>query len=81
MVARMNSTARKTDHESTKPDPMLVFLARAEARASLTAAGLYSLQESVDTLWAAAERDGLVKTFGADAVQWILSDAFGRWRM
>jgi hypothetical protein len=60
-------------------DPMLVFLARCEARAQLVAAGLYSLQESVDTLWAAAERDGLVDELGADAVQWILSEAFGRW--
>jgi hypothetical protein len=61
----------------TKLDPLIVFLARAEARAQLVAAGLYTLQESVDTLWASAERDGLVDKFGADAVQWHLSDAFG----
>jgi hypothetical protein len=73
--------AAAIDRQSAKLDPMIVFLARCEARASLTAAGLYTLQESVDTLWAAAEYDGLVDKFGADAVQWILSDAFGRWRL
>jgi hypothetical protein len=76
----MPASAAIDHHQSAKADPMLVFLARAEARASLTAAGLYSLQESVDTLWAAAERDGLVDKFGADCVQWHLSEAFARWR-
>jgi hypothetical protein len=78
----MNSTVRNIDHhESAKPDPLLVFLARAEVRAQLVALGLHSLQDSVDTLWAAAERDGLVDKFGADSVQWHLSEAFGRWRL
>jgi hypothetical protein len=78
----MNSTVRNIDqHNQTKlVDPMLVFLARAEARAHLVAIGLHELQESVDTLWASAERDGLVDKFGADAVQWHLSEAFARWR-
>jgi hypothetical protein len=77
----MQSTSRKIDHhESAKPDPLVVFLARAEARAHLVAAGLYKLQESVDTLWAAAERDGLVDKFGADSIQQSLSEAFARWR-
>ena len=76
----MNSTVRNIDHhQSTKPDPLVVFLARCEARAQLVAAGLDSLQETVDVLWASAERDGLVDKFGADAVQQILSEAFGRW--
>jgi hypothetical protein len=78
----MISTSRKIDHSpSAKPDLLDVFLARAEARAHLCAAGLHTVQESVDTLWAAAERDGLVDKFGADAVQWHLSEAFGRWRL
>jgi hypothetical protein len=77
----MTAAAAINHHQSTKPDPMLVFLARAEARASLCAAGLYTLQETVDVLWASAERDGLVDKFGADAVQQILAESFGRWRL
>jgi hypothetical protein len=77
----MTASAAIDHHESAKPDPLVVFLARAEARAHLVAAGLHTVQESVDALWAAAERDGLVDKFGADAVQWHLSEAFGRWRL
>jgi len=77
----MISAAAAIDHHSAKPDLLLVFLARCEARADLTARGLYTLQESVDVLWAAAERDGLVDKFGADEIQWHLSEAFGRWRL
>jgi hypothetical protein len=78
----MNSAARKIDHSpSAKADVLVVFLARAEARASLVAAGLHTVQESVDVLWAAAERDGLVDKFGADAVQQLLGEAFARWRL
>jgi hypothetical protein len=72
--------AAAIDRQNPKPAPLIVFLARAEARAHLVANGLCELQESVDTLWAAAERDGLVDKFGADAVQWLLSEAFARWR-
>jgi hypothetical protein len=77
----MNSTAAAIDRQSAKPDPLVIFSARCEARAHLCAAGLHDLQESVDTLWAAAERDGLVDKFGADSVQWHLSEAFARWRL
>jgi hypothetical protein len=78
----MQSTARNIDHhQSTKPDPLLVFTVRCEARASLCAHGLHSLQESVDTLQAAAEAQGLVARYGQDAIQQILSEAFGRWRV
>lgn len=62
-----------------KPDPLEVFLARAEARAHLVANGLYELQEAVDTLQAAAERDGLVAKYGQDEIQQIMAEAFGRW--
>jgi hypothetical protein len=75
----MNSAAQKIDHQSATADPLVVFLARCEARAHLVAAGLHSLQDSVDTLWLAAERDGLIEKHGADEVQWLLSEAFGRW--
>jgi hypothetical protein len=76
----MSTAAATIDRQNTKPDPLTVFLARCEARASLTAAGLYTLQESVDTLQAAAEAQGLVARYGQDEIQWIMAESFARWR-
>src|SRR6266852_5705657 len=56
-----------------------IFRERCEARAQLVAHGLHSLQDTVDTLQAAAETQGLVAQHGQDTIQWILSEAFGRW--
>jgi hypothetical protein len=67
--------------QTTRPDSLVVLRERAEAKCLLIANGYQDLQSAVDELWAAAERDGLVKTFGADAIQWILGEAFGRWRL
>jgi len=67
------------DHESAKPEAILVFRERAEAKAVLIANGYQDLQSAVDELWHAAERDGLVKTFGADEVQRVLAESFARW--
>lgn len=59
-------------------DPLDVLIARARARATLYEAGeIADLQEAVDALQAAAERDGLVDRIGQDAVQAIIADAFG----
>lgn len=57
-----------------------IFRMRAEARADLVANGLHDLQDLVDTLQAAAERDGLVARYGQDVVQQLLSEAFARWQ-
>jgi hypothetical protein len=57
-------------------DPVAVFIARAEARAVLWAAGEMTLHDAIDELWAAAVRDGLVAKHGTDHVQRILADAF-----
>jgi hypothetical protein len=57
-----------------------IFRERAEAKVVLIANGYQDLQSAVDELWAAAERDGLVKTFGADEVQLVLSACFARWQ-
>jgi len=57
-------------------DPLLVFEARAEARAMLVNAGEMTLHDAVDELWADAERDGLVAWIGTDALQAILSSTF-----
>jgi hypothetical protein len=75
----VTAAAATKHHQSAKPDPLDVFLARAEARAHLVAYGLHSLQESVDTLQESAVAQGLVATHGQDAIQQILSEAFARW--
>jgi hypothetical protein len=56
---------------------LLVFTARAEARALLYAAFMMNLHEAVDGLWAAVERDGLLDEAGPDVLQAILAGAFG----
>jgi len=62
--------------EEARPDLAKVFLARAEARALLWAAGEFDLHEAVDKLQADAERDGLVAAVGQDEVQAIINKAF-----
>jgi hypothetical protein len=57
-------------------DPVAVFIARAEARALLYAAGEFDLHEAVDKLQADAERDGLIAAIGQDEVQRIIAEAF-----
>jgi hypothetical protein len=57
-------------------DPLAVFVARAEAKATLWAAGEISLHDAVDELWADAVRHGLVAKLGPDKVQQLLADAF-----
>jgi hypothetical protein len=77
----MTAAAAIDQHQSATPDPLVVFLARCEARAHLVAAGLHSLQDSVDTLQADAEAQGLVAKYGQDSIQEVLAEAFGRWRL
>jgi hypothetical protein len=62
---------------AAKPSALEVWIARAEARALLWQAGEFDLHQAVDELQAAAERDGLVTLLGQDAVQEIISKAFG----
>jgi hypothetical protein len=70
--------AATIDHQNTKA--LEIFRERAEAKAMLIANGYLDLQDAVDELWSAAERTGLVKKFGVDEVQSILSETFARWR-
>jgi hypothetical protein len=58
-----------------------IFRERCEARAHLVAYGLHSLQDSVDTLQEAAAAQGLVTKYGQDAIQQIMAESFGRWRL
>ena len=62
--------------EEARPDLAKVFIARAEARALLWAAGEFDLHEAVDKLQADAERDGLVDRIGQDEVQRIIAETF-----
>jgi hypothetical protein len=57
-------------------DPVVGFAARAEARATLYAAGEFDLHGAVDVLQADAEAQGLVEAIGQDRVQTILVEAF-----
>jgi hypothetical protein len=56
--------------------PTDIFIARAEARAALFAAGELDLHEAVDGLQAAGVASGLVVSIGQDAVQAIMAAAF-----
>jgi hypothetical protein len=54
------------------------FCARCEARAWLVAEGEITLHEAVDELQASAVASGIVDAIGQDAVQSIMSAAFGK---
>lgn len=59
------------------PTPLEVLTLRCWARATLWQAGEFDLHQAIDPLQEAAERDGLVAVLGQDAVQDIISKAFG----
>jgi hypothetical protein len=65
---------------AAQPDPVVVFIARAEARALLWQANEFDLHEAIDALQADAERTGLVAAIGQDRVQEILTEAFQKVR-
>jgi hypothetical protein len=73
----MTSAKNPPAYLAARPNALAIFVARAEARAMLYAADKFNLHDAVDELQAAAERDGLVAEFGQDAVQQIISKAFG----
>jgi len=68
-------TAPLRQHRS-RIDPPTVFIARAEARAALFAAGEISLHEAVDRLQASAITTRLLAELGRDRVQEIMAAAF-----
>jgi hypothetical protein len=73
----MNAPIR---HQHVRLDPLVVFRARAEARALLWHCGALDLHEAVDVLQHDAERTGLVDAIGQDEVQAIIATAFHRHR-
>jgi formaldehyde-activating enzyme involved in methanogenesis len=77
MNALAPATSFRASTESTLVDPLLVFVARAEARAMLFAAAEFgSIQTAVDPLQLYAVESGLVDRIGQDAVQQILAHSF-----
>ena len=77
----MAPAAAAIDHQTAKASPIEIFRERAEARAMLVANGLMDLQTAVDKMQEVAATQGLLREFGQDRVQEILSEAFGRWRL
>jgi hypothetical protein len=71
------TAAARIAKPAPRPSARQFFTARAEARALLWRAGEFDLREAVDELQHAAECDGLVDRIGQDAVQEIISKAFG----
>jgi hypothetical protein len=71
----MNAPVR---HQLLRLDPLVVFRARASARALLWHCGELDLHEAVDVLQQDAVRDGLVAEIGQDRVQEVMADAFHR---
>jgi hypothetical protein len=65
---------------TTAPAPRDVLELRAWARAYLYSIGELTLHEAVDILQRDAQRSGLVRLIGQDAVQQILADAFRPYR-
>src|SRR3954447_14426969 len=64
---------------AARPSPVAVFhifLARAEARATLWRCGEFDLPEAVDGLQASAVASGLIAEIGQDAVQAVMALAF-----
>jgi hypothetical protein len=81
-LGNMPAAAAIDNHQSKQAPPLEVFIERCLARASLVASNMMDLPTAVDSLQEAAERTGLVDELGQDAVQKIMSEAFGlRWRL
>jgi hypothetical protein len=59
-----------------RADLLETFKLRANIRGYLSAIGEYHLHEAVDVLQFDAERDGLIKELGQDAIQAILAHVF-----
>jgi hypothetical protein len=74
---KINQSDNITLKPAARPSTLEVFIARTEARALLWHCLEFNLHETVDVLQHAAERDGPIATLGQDAVQEIISKAFG----
>jgi hypothetical protein len=72
-----SAPATSTTAVQSRPSALEVFQARCEARAHPYASGdIPDLPEAVEALQEHAERHGLVRLVGQDAVQRIISEAF-----
>jgi hypothetical protein len=77
----MTAAARNPAAPAVRVSALAVFVARAQARATLwRQAGEFDLHQAVDVLQIAAEESGLVAAIGQDEVQRIIADAFHKVR-
>jgi hypothetical protein len=75
----MTAAARKRAAPAVRLSALAVFVARAQARATLwRQASEFDLHHAVDVLQADGERDGLVDQIGQDEVQRIIAEAFAK---
>jgi hypothetical protein len=72
----MTTAAAIDRNESAMASPIEIFCERCEARATLVANGLMTLQDAVDGMQESAAAQGLLKEFGQDTVQEILTEKF-----
>jgi hypothetical protein len=77
----MTAAAAIDRHQTAKASPIEIFRERCEARAVLVSNGLMPLIEAVDGMQEVAVSQRLVATHGQDAVQQIMAESFGRWRL
>jgi hypothetical protein len=75
--ARMTAATARIAEAPRPAGALEVFTLRCWGRARLFAEGEIDLHTAVDVLQLDAERDGLVTLLGQDAVQKIISKAFG----
>ncbi len=77
----MTAAARNPAAPAVRVSALAVFVARAQARATLwRQAGEFDLHQAVDVLQRDAERDGLIDQVGQDEVQRIIAEAFQKVR-
>jgi hypothetical protein len=61
-------------------DLLVAFRRRCMARVAAVRSGKMQLLDAVDALQAVAEQEGLIREFGQDEIQRILSEVFGALR-
>jgi hypothetical protein len=80
VLERSKGSRRGRAALARKPESTASFKERCEARAYLWAACEFDLHQAVDKLQHDAVASGLVAEIGQDAVQAIMTEAFGRVR-
>jgi hypothetical protein len=80
MLDKPQRVTSEAPHRAAPASALEIFRERCEARVLLCANGYLDLQTAVDQLQESAAAQGLLKQYGQDEIQQILSEAFARWR-